>query len=377
MSDRSRRTFGIITLLLFLYIIIQSGGGFDRLGVTISRYFRELIPQRRTLSNGSGNILRQEVVQEESTVIDVVERVSPAVVSVVVKTVNFDVFTGPTAAEEGIGTGFIVDANGLIVTNSHVVDNVDGEYSVVLKDGTTYDVERINLDEQSDLAIIEINARDLPTVELGDSDSLKVGQNAIAIGNALGKFQNTVTIGVVSGIARELTATSGFGGAPKTYEGAIQTDAALNPGNSGGPLLNSAGQVIGINVATTRGADNIGFAIPVNTLKPILEGYLAEGRIVRPYIGIEYTMITPEIAQLRRMPEGAFVSRVLANSPARKAGIERGDIIIRFDGKDLGAEESLSNLIREKEVGDTIDVVVDRQGKQTTIRVTLEEAPER
>ncbi|KKS21262.1 MAG: HtrA2 peptidase, partial [candidate division WWE3 bacterium GW2011_GWA1_41_8] len=178
------------------------------------------------------------------------------------------------------------------------------------------------------------------------------------------------------GVARELTATSGLGGSSTTYEGAIQTDAALNPGNSGGPLLNSAGQVIGINVATTRGADNIGFAIPVNTLKPILESFLAEGRIIRPYMGVSYTMITKEIASLRRLPEGAFVSRVVVDSPARKAGLERGDIIVKFGGKDVAGDNSLSRLISGSKVGDRVDLVIDRSGQQQDLSVTLEEAPQ-
>ncbi|OGC56418.1 hypothetical protein A2976_01190 [candidate division WWE3 bacterium RIFCSPLOWO2_01_FULL_41_9] len=308
--------------------------------------------------------------------IDVVDVVSPAVVSVVIKTVDFDLFSGPLSTESGIGTGFIVSGNGLIVTNSHVVDSEQGEYSVVLKDGTTYEVENIHLDTSTDLAILEISARGLPTVELGDSEALKVGQQAIAIGNALGRFTNTVTVGIVSGVARELTATSGLGGSSTTYEGAIQTDAALNPGNSGGPLLNSAGQVIGINVATTRGADNIGFAIPVNTLKPILESFLAEGRIIRPYMGVSYTMITKEIASLRRLPEGAFVSRVVVDSPARKAGLERGDIIVKFGGKDVAGDNSLSRLISGSKVGDRVDLVIDRSGQQQDLSVTLEEAPQ-
>ncbi len=271
----------------------------------------------------SGN---KELVEEESTIINVVENVSPAVVSIVVKTVDFDLFNGPSSTESGIGTGFIVDPSGIIVTNSHVVDDPDAEYSVVTKDGEAYEVENVHKDSTSDLAIIEITARDLPVVALGDSDNLKVGQKAIAIGNALGRFQNTVTVGVVSGIGRQVYTYGGFGTASNVQENAIQTDAALNPGNSGGPLLNSAGQVIGINVATSVGADNISFSIPVNNLKPILEVFLKEGKIVKPYIGVSYTMITKELASLRRLPEGAFVQRIIKDSPADEAKIQRGGL---------------------------------------------------
>lgn len=320
-------------------------------------------------------VISRETVQEESATIKVVEDVSPAVVSVVVKTVNVDLFNGPTVNESGIGTGFIVDSNGLIVTNSHVVDNSRGQYSVVLKDGTSYEVQKIHLDPISDLAILEVTARNLPTVTLGDSDQLKVGQKAIAIGNALGRFQNTVTEGVISGIGRQLVATGGFGTQPSVQENAIQTDAAINPGNSGGPLLNLAGQVIGINVATTTGADNISFAIPVNTLKPILKSFAEEGRIVRPYIGISYTMITKEIAALRNMPVGAFVSTVLPNTPAEKAGLQRGDIIVKIDGQPVNEGNSISKVISEKKVGDKVTLTINRNDNEHDVTVELGEAP--
>jgi len=321
------------------------------------------------------NFVTQSVVEEESSVTSVAEDVSPSVVSIVVETIIIDLFSGPLASEEGIGTGFIVDPTGIIVTNSHVVDDITGEYSVVLSNGDTYDVTDIHLDEVSDLAILEINARELPTVDLGDSDALKVGQKAIAIGNALGRFSNTVTVGVVSGIARQLTA-SGRAGGSKTYEGAIQTDAALNPGNSGGPLLNSSGQVIGINVATTLGADNIGFAIPVNTLKPILETFLQEGRIIRPFLGVSYTIITEEISELRDFPQGAFVSRVLPGTPAEDAGLQRGDIITAIDNEPVTSDNPLGKIVNSHKVGDFIDLTVDRDGEILHFGVTLDEVPE-
>ncbi len=373
MRNKGRTILGFFSLLFFIYIIIYAAGGFGQVQRTLIRLWNEFFPNSKY--EISSSLFKQEVVEEESSIINVVDSVSPAVVSVVVKTINFDVFTGPSASESGIGTGFIVDSSGLVVTNSHVADNEKGQYSVLLKDGSTYDVTQIHLDPQADLAILEISGRDLPTVELGDSDKLKVGQRAIAIGNALGRFSNTVTVGVVSGIARELTAASPFGES-KNYEGVIQTDAALNPGNSGGPLLNSSGQVIGINVATTQGADNIGFAIPVNTLRPILESFLKEGKIVRPFLGVEYSIVTKELADLRKLPVGAFVSRVVPGSPAQKAGITRGDIIVTFEETPVDSENSLFELIRKKKVGDKVELVVDRSGKKVTIQAVLEEVPD-
>lgn len=347
-------------------------GGFSKIENVVKRWFAKIKPKKYT---GPKSTVEQKIVQEESVVIDVVEKVSPSVVSVVVKTVNFDYFSGAaSSSESGIGTGFIVDANGLVMTNSHVVDNPDGKYSVVLKDGTTYEVNKVHLDKSSDIAILEVTARNLSAVEFGDSDALKVGQKAIAIGNALGRFQNTVTTGVVSGIARQIRATSPFGDS-KIYEDVIQTDAALNPGNSGGPLLNSSGQVIGINVATTSGVDNIGFAIPVNDVKPILASFIKNGRIIRPFLGVSYTVITKEIAALRGMPQGAFVSTVVAGSPAEKAELKRGDIIKKIDDQDITGENSLANIIMRKNVGDKIELLIDRENKEITLYADLVETP--
>ncbi|HDQ88778.1 MAG TPA: trypsin-like serine protease, partial [candidate division WWE3 bacterium] len=274
-----KAVLGTISLLTFLLILTQISGGmplnkykFHLENLTKSLTERKTFPKETKI---------HQLVEEESAIIEVVESASSSVVSIVVKQVSYDFFSGPSLTEAGIGTGFIVDSSGIIVTNSHVVSDSSGEYSVVLKDGTTYEVEKIHLDRVSDLAIVEVTARNLPILELADSDKLKVGQKAIAIGNALGKFQNTVTAGIVSGIGREITASSGYGSQASFYEEVIQTDAALNPGNSGGPLLDLSGQVIGINVATTPSADNISFAIPSNTLKPLLETFLAKGRIIR------------------------------------------------------------------------------------------------
>ncbi len=379
-NNKPKLLLGLLILAIFVAVFAvpeignKNNHGLDRLYSQIKARVSSII--HKTPYQNSSNYLNQQVVSEESSVVDVVSKVSPAVVSVIVKTVNFDMFTGPAATEQGIGTGFIINSDGLIVTNSHVVSDPNGQYSIVLKDGTTYEVKKVHLDTFSDIALLEIDAKNLPTVNLGDSDVLKVGQRAIAIGNALGMYQNTVTVGVVSGISREVTAYDELGGNSKTYENAIQTDAALNPGNSGGPLLNSAGQVIGINVATSPAAQNLSFAIPVNTLKPIIDSFLKVGRIVRPYLGVQYTIITKEIADIRRLPQGAFVSQVVSGSPADKGGIERGDIVKTIDGVQVSSANSLSTVINKHKVGDAVAIVLDRSGKEQTVYVTLEEAPE-
>lgn len=378
---------GALSLFTFLLILFQATGSEldlsdqkEFLSSVWQKYFNSerSLPSKDNKDESQKNSKQTlKVIDEESAIINVVEKASPSVVSIVLKQMDFNLFSGSESfIEEGIGTGFIVDPNGIIVTNSHVVNNQNGEYSVILKDGTTYKVDKIHLDTASDLAIIEITARNLPALKLADSSKLKVGQKAIAIGNALGQFQNTVTSGIVSGIGREITASDAFGAQTSYYEEVIQTDAALNPGNSGGPLLNLSGQVIGINVATTPMADNISFAIPSNTLKPLLESFLSQGRIVRPFLGVSYQLITEEIAKLRDMPQGAFISRVYNNSPAEKAGLKRGDIITSFNGQDLNEKNTLSALVSHSSVGDAVDLTVDRGGEKLKITVILEEALE-
>ncbi len=382
MQDKAKKILSVLALFIFLSVVYLIGyfsntkkNSLDNLLSKISSRGQQIVSNIfKKNGSGYGGLIKSEVVQEESSVVDVVDKVSPAVVSVVVKTYGFDYFNGPSSSESGIGTGFIIDPKGLILTNSHVVDNPDGEYSVVMKDGTTYDVKKVHLDTVQDVAILEIDAKNLPTVSLGDSDQLKVGQRAIAIGNALGRFQNTVTVGVVSGLGRAISASGST--TINNYDSVIQTDAALNPGNSGGPLLNSMGQVIGMNVATTPGADNISFAIPVNTLKPLLETFLKEGRLIRPFLGVNYVMVTKEIAELRRLPEGAFITRVYADTPADKAQLKRGDIITAIDGKGLSSTSALGSFIAKYKVGETLNLSVDRNGKQLTLKAVLAESPD-
>jgi serine protease Do len=383
MPKINRKTLlGLTSLTVFLLLLIQLSGGlpFSQYKYYFQNLGKFLVEKRQNSQAKETRVHKlveiHKLLDEESSIINVVENASSSVVSVVVKQVNYDFFSGPSLTEAGIGTGFIVDPNGVIVTNSHVVSDQSGEYSVILKDGTTYEVEKIHLDQTSDLAIIEITARDLPALELADSDQLKVGQKTIAIGNALGKFQNTVTSGIVSGIGREITASAGYGTQASFYEEVIQTDAALNPGNSGGPLLNLSGQVIGINVATTPSADNISFAIPSNTLRPLLETFLAKGRIIRPYLGVSYQIVTAEISRLRELPQGAFVSRIYEDSPAEKAELKRGDIITAFDGLALDEKNTLARLINQSSVGKIVELKIDREGKSMTLYATLVESPE-
>lgn len=325
----------------------------------------------------------QKILDEESVVIDVVEKVSPSVVSIAVEDINvFDPFGLPRSGrreQSGIGTGFVVSADGLILTNRHVVADDSRKYTAIIRanDGTEqkFEIKKINRDPFNDLALVQVDAKNLKPVEMGDSDRLKVGQKVIAIGNALGRFENTVTTGVVSGLGRGVTPFDPSTGLTERLEDLIQTDAAINPGNSGGPLVNSAGQVIGINTAVAS-AENIGFAIKINIAKQLIADFQASGgKISRPFLGVRYSHVSRETALLNDVSEGELVREVVEGSAAQQAGIKVGDIVVNFDGKKLTEEETLSTLIRGKKVGDKVSVRVFREGQTLDLAVTLGEAP--
>lgn len=346
--------------------------------------FKEAVPEilrpQETLTKvntNSGVVVR---TVEESAVIDVVDKTSAAVVSIVAKTVSFDPDRGAVTDQQGIGTGFIIESDGLIVTNNHVVCTEGVDYAVVTKDNQTYDVKKIDLDPANDIALLRINAKNLPSLVLGDSDPkvLKAGQKVIAIGNALGQFQNSVTVGVLSGLGRGITAGS-TGCANQqgreTLQNVIQTDAALNPGNSGGPLLDLSGNVIGVNFAVSGSGENIGFVIPINRVKDIISQYKKDGRIIKPYLGVVYQTIDSDIANVQKVPQGAFVRRVVAASPAAKAGIEPGDIITEINGNKLDEDSDLVSILNTLKAGQKIEIKVYRQGKIENLTATLAEAP--
>lgn len=322
-------------------------------------------------------IVRQRVVSEEEATVGVVEKASPAVVSITTQRVFFDLFRGPVREESDIGTGFIIDPSGTILTNRHVVSDTSASYTVVLSDGdSSYEVNEIHHDPLNDLAILEISPQEsLPHLEFGDSDQLKVGQTVIAIGNALGRFSNTVTKGVVSGIGRGLTASAGFYGSSERLENVIQTDAALNPGNSGGPLLNTSGEVVGINVAISAAGENIGFAIPINSVTAVVEEFRISGKISHPFLGVSHQIVTQDIARLQQLPVGAFVLEVIPGSAADKAGLLVGDIILELDGKGITEKYSLPAAILEHKVGDQVELKVDREGETVSLMAVLQEAP--
>jgi S1-C subfamily serine protease len=334
--------------------------------------------------------------EDTNFVVEVVERVEPAVVQITVartvETQTPEVFEDPffrrffgdnlpaqpqERVVRGIGSGFIINPNGQIVTNAHVVDKAD-RVTVVLNDGRSFEGEVLGTDSVTDLAVVQIQAENLPTTELGNSDQVRSGQWAIAIGSPLG-LQQTVTVGVISGVDRN----SNLIGVSDKRIDFIQTDAAINPGNSGGPLLNARGQAIGVNTAIVGGAQGLGFAIPINTAQEIAQQIITQGDVEHPYVGIQMVALTPEIRQqIDRDPdigipvtadEGVLIVRVLADSPAAQAGLRPGDVIQQIDNQAIANAEEVRQLVEQAGVGGQLQVQVQRQ--EQTLSFTLQPEP--
>lgn len=378
----------LILLVLLLIILGISDRGNLLKDLNISKYF----PQASNPLINPGE--KQTVVYEESVITKVVEEAIPSVVTVGINMkasdrnitedpfFQFDPFRQksdtPKNVEQNIGSGFIITQDGLIITNKHVVSELKGDYKVLTNDKKEFSVEKIYRDPLNDLAIIKINATGLKPLKLGSSSHLKLGQMAIAIGTPLGDFTNTVTTGIVSGLGRGITAGSAFEGYVEKLDNVIQTDAAINPGNSGGPLLNSKGEVMGINTAVAAEGQNIGFALPVDIVKDLINKFNKQGgSFERPYIGVRYTMIDTQSAVLRDLVQGAFVIEVIDDSPAKKADIQEEDIITEIDGKKVSGndDQELTRMILDKKIGDSVNLKIWRQGEFLTKTLNLEAAP--
>lgn len=315
----------------------------------------------------------------EGSIADVVDKVSGSVVSIVTST-KISSYFGGSYDSSAAGTGVIVSDSGYILTNKHVVDGATS-ISVVLDDGTIYEDAKVAaVDPLNDIAFVKIEgATGLKVATLGDSKTISVGQQVIAIGNALGEYQNTVTSGIVSGTGRSLTATDSTGSMSERLSDMIQTDAAINSGNSGGPLVNAAGEVIGINTATSSSAENVGFAIPISSVKGMLSQLVEKGEAARAYVGTYGIEITAEVAKEYNLPvnAGAYLysassySAILKDSPAAKAGLRDKDIITAVNGVKVGAAGSLSSLVGEYKPGDTVQLTVIREGKEIAVNVEL------
>lgn len=393
---------GIGTIIAVSLIVGGLSGGTVGVIVANGGLSRYLAPPSTQSSVQNVNT-RTVSVKEESATIDVVKKASPAVVSVVAKKDYSKIFGNESQNQEyndyfgfpffrqrlpqgiqeiGAGSGFIISSDGIIMTNKHVatISGAD-QYTVVTNDGKNYDAKVLATDPSTDIAFMKIEAKDLPTIELGNSESVQIGDTVIAIGNALGEYRNTVTKGIISGLARTITAGDGTGNS-ETLRNVIQTDAAINQGNSGGPLLNMAGQAIGINTAIDSQGQLVGFALPINIAKSDLESVKKSGTIQRPYLGVRYRLVDPTVKANYKLTVdyGALViagdtsgeTAVVKDGPADKAGIVENDVILEVDGTKVDQENDLSQLLLDKEVGQTVTLKVLSNGKEKAVQVTLE-----
>ncbi|MEK7523602.1 MAG: trypsin-like peptidase domain-containing protein [Patescibacteria group bacterium] len=390
------------------------------------------------LGNNPTQIVEERHYVEESETINAIQKVAPTVISIVAtkdlqtfRQQPFNPFLNdpffrdflmpmpqpkqeqeqqapPTQRQKVAGgTGFLVKSDGLAVTNKHVVADTDADYTAVTKEGKEYDVEIISRDPVNDLAVVQLHEKveekagrktgekkdfgpklkDMPVVELGDSTKLQVGQKVFAIGNARGEYENSVTAGIISAIGREIHASDQGGTSAETLSGLIQTDAAINFGNSGGPLINLGGEVIGINTAIDTEATGIGFAIPANQMKPALASVEKFGRIVRPVLGVTHTILNKDKAQelkLDSLEYGALITGdrakkefgVLPGSPAEKAGLKLDDVILEVDGEKVTEKNTLQSMIQKHAPGDKLKLKVWRAGTTFEVTVTLDEKKE-
>lgn len=423
-SKKSKESYHFIVIVLVVSFITAAAAG-ALAGLVVSTNLVQVLQgsdlQSMAKSKDEFNKISSSynsfrgISDDEGATINAVQKVSPAVVSIVIskdlsKFYNrtgtnifpFDDFfefgfpfeyefqqpqqppqpVEPRIEKVGGGTGFIISADGYILTNKHVVSDAEAEYTVVMNDSKEYPAKVIATDPFNDIAVVKIEATGLPVVELGDSDNLQSGQTVIAIGFSLSEYQNAVTKGVVSGVNRKIVAGDGAGQS-EVIEEAIQTDAAINPGNSGGPLINLKGEVVGVNTAVNRSGQNLGFAIPINTAKKAIESVQKTGKIVRPMLGVRYVLINEALVSKNKLPVdyGALVLRgeqpdelaVMPGSAADKAGLVENDIILEIDGQKITADSPLAKEIAKHNPGDEVSLKVLHQGKEKEVKVALGE----
>ncbi len=366
----------IFALALATFAFFFSGAS---LAITILNYEQGATPITITQTGPDGNSANFT----EGSIADVASKVSSSVVSITTE-IRTTGWFGQSSTSSAAGTGIIISSDGYILTNKHVIEDAN-KISVVTSEGKIYEkVKLVTTDPLNDVAFLKIpDASDLPAAKIGNSKTISVGQQVIAIGNALGQFENTVTSGIISGTGRSIIATDSNYSSSESLNDLIQTDAAINPGNSGGPLVNAAGEVIGINTATSSEADGIGFAIPISSVKGMLDQVLESGSAKRAYLGVYSINITPDIASEYELPvtSGAYLyytsgkynsSAIAKNSPAEKAGLKNKDIIVSINGEKIGESGSLTSLIGGYKPGDTVQLSILREGKEKAINVTLD-----
>lgn len=367
-NHKKSASIAIVVVIIFWLVV---GAGFIGINFVQKSSTNTLAPPAN-----DGN---QVITVEEADLEKMVKKVSPSVVSVVTTQTSGRGYYAQDL--EGAGTGIIISADGYVLTNRHVVRGVNS-VQIVTSDGTRYqDVSIVGFDPSNDIAFLKVNgAQNLSVASLGDSGTVRVGQRVVAIGNSLGQFNNTVTSGIISGLGRPITASSGEGSSEiESLSDLIQTDAAINPGNSGGPLINMAGQVVGINTATVTTAQGLGFAIPINASKGLIRGILKDGTIQKAFIGVQYLSITPDVTVEFNLTEttGALIQSESGNSaitrggPAERAGLREGDIITKINDQVVGESSSLSSIIAEFLPGEEIELTIVRDGQARTVNLTL------
>ena len=372
----SKKPSSMVAVLIIISILMGLVGGAASLIIlSNSKYLKNKLGINLQNLNISQVTTNKLVLEESSKVIDAAKKVTPAVVSISTSK-NVQSLFGQVGLEQGGGTGFIITNDGLIVTNKHVAQAGDN-LKVLTADGKNYDAKVVALDPTNDLAILKIEATGLPVVEMSDSDSIQIGQWVIAIGNALGELQNTVTVGVIS--ARERQLTAGAGASAEQLSNLFQTDAAINSGNSGGPLVNLAGQVVGINTAVAGNAQGIGFAIPVNQVKQAIDSYKKTGKIIKPMLGVRYVSVTQEVMNQLNLSVnyGALViapqgqAAVVDGSPAKLAGLKTNDIVLEFNNERIDETHTLTSLIAKYQPGDEVTIKYLRDKIENTIPLKL------
>lgn len=373
-------------LLLFLLAVIILGGsalaGSIAGGVIVYSYMSQNQPNTVTANqptiaevpaNSQTQTLAVNTTDVETAVTQAVQNVGPTVVTVVGTIPGQQTFFGYTGDSTSTGSGVFISSDGYILTNNHVIEGAQ-KLQVIFADGSQQEATLVGTDQYSDLAVLKVTGTVPAVAKLGNSDALNPGETVIAIGSPLGDFKNTVTVGVVSATGRSIDTGQGY-----TIDGLIQTDAAINQGNSGGPLVNLAGEVIAINTLIIRSsgtgtvAEGLGFAIPINTARVVSEQIIQNGHVSRPYVGISWQPITPRVAAIYRLPVqyGVYITDVAANSPASKAGLQVGDIITGIDSTTLDDTQAYINTLFQYSAGDTVTLSINRNGKQTQVKVTL------
>jgi 2-alkenal reductase len=332
----------------------------------------------KTQAQSPGTTLMVNTTQIDTTITQAVKQVGPSVVTVVGTIPGQMTFRGMTSNGTVSGSGVFISSQGYILTNNHVVEGTTGDLTIVLSDGTQETAKIVGADQYSDIAVLKTTGKVPAVASLGNSDVLNPGETVIAIGSPLGDFKNSVTVGVVSATGRSIDSGNGY-----SIDNLIQTDAAINQGNSGGPLVNLAGEVIAINTLIVRNsgagtvAEGLGFAIPVNTAKTVAESLIQNGSITHPYLGVSFQPVTPDIASAYNLPVqyGAYITDVGANSPASKAGLQQGDIITSIGGTPLDATHDYINVLYKFKPGDQVALEYNRNGKSLQVQVTLASAP--